>query len=387
MPESEDKTRLAPEAAPSKPAAPGRSHALEDALLELTGREASAGTHALSTFLENSPDPVVIFNEAGDIIAKNQRAAQLWDGKDDFIPSQLVNEVRKVGASGSLFHGEKKNHLIVIEAHDGRRYFLPTMFRLCENGNRSETALCHRAIACILKDETIWERSERIRKNLFASISHELNTPLTSARLALYLLAEQQIGQLNDNQRDLVDRAKQDLDREIISIQNIIDMIRADGIGQQASETEELNLHELIEETISDFEDQIKAMQLPVKRDYSSASPWILIERDTAKLVMHQLFTSIFKYTGEGAKLTIITVIEDGHCLLELITENDEQVDFPPEDIFTLEMESDRARQLRCADLGLRVAHEMIVPYGGTLNSQREANAGKLHFRFPRLKR
>ncbi len=360
------------------------STGLVETLRKLAGADPSQSTEALATFLENSPDPVLLFCNSGEIIAKNQRASEFWDGDDDFIPPRLLHEVTKVNASGSRFQEDKKSRLIPIDACGGRRYFLPTVFRLCENHeNNGGTACCHRVVACILKDETIWERSEQIRKNLLASISHELNTPLTSARLSLYLLSEQQIGELNENQSDLVERAKQDLDREILSIQNVLDMIRSDEVERDPSATEDLNLHELIEETIARLDAQIQSMHLPVQRNYSATSPWITMDRDTAELVLHQLFASILNYTEENAPLTVETSIEDGHCRLEITTKTDEQTDFLPDDLFTLGMESPRTRQLRCADLGLRIAHEMIAPHGGSIGSEYLETSGRLRFRFP----
>lgn len=181
----------------------------------------------------------------------------------------------------------------------------------------------------------------------------------------------------------MVERAKQDLDREIITIRNVIDMIRYKDSESDEANTERLNLNELAEEAIGGFETQIKELSHPIDRRYSVTSPWIKMERETAELVIYQLFASILKYSNEGARLQVASTIEKGDCVLELTTRDNEQVDFPPSDIFTLEMESHRTGKLRCADLGLRVAHEMVVPSGGALSSERSPTSGTLRFRFP----
>ncbi|HKK19114.1 MAG TPA: HAMP domain-containing sensor histidine kinase [Opitutales bacterium] len=356
---------------------------LEQVLKQLTGGTLCPCNRALINFLENSPDPVLLFDGNPELIGRNERAVELWDGVENFIPPRLLKEVAKVESSGESFHEEKKDRLIAIEASNGRRYFLPTVFPLIDAPAEPENGKNESIIACVLKDETIWERSERIRRNLLSSISHELNTPLTSARLALYLLAEQQIGELNSNQQELVERAKQDRDREIVTIQNVLDMIRAEDDLSGTGDTEVFNLHELIEEAINDFESQIRGLALPITRDYASSSPQIEMERETAELVMHQLFVSILKYTGDDAELRIVTSSDDDECSVELTTINGDQEDFPPEDLFSVELASERARRLRCADLGLRVAHEMIAPLGGALSSERFAKSGKLRLRFP----
>lgn len=156
------------------------SRELSPLLAEFSKSDRSIDHQALFAFFENSPDPILLFNEKAELIAKNQRAIQFWDGTEDFVPPQLISEVHKVEASDSPFHEDKKNRLITIDSRGEQRYFLPTVFPLFDKNTDCTGMRYQRVIACILKDETVWERSERIRQNLLASISHELNTPLTA---------------------------------------------------------------------------------------------------------------------------------------------------------------------------------------------------------------
>ena len=43
-----------------------------------------------------------------------------------------------------------------------------------------------------------------MKTNLVATVSHELKTPLTSIRMAVYLLLEERIGALNPKQTELL---------------------------------------------------------------------------------------------------------------------------------------------------------------------------------------
>ncbi|MFW6218318.1 MAG: hypothetical protein ACOC4K_04930, partial [Verrucomicrobiota bacterium] len=144
-----------PPARPSDRSQTGGEVATGELLRQLIGNPARPGDLALSTYLDNSPDPVLLFDENGEVIAKNRRALELWDGVDDFIPVQLINEVTEVDASGSPFREDKKDRLIAIESVAGRRYFLPTAFRLFDRSMMHAEAPFHSVIACILKDETV----------------------------------------------------------------------------------------------------------------------------------------------------------------------------------------------------------------------------------------
>ncbi len=68
-------------------------------------------------------------------------------------------------------------------------------------------------VAVILEDVTRMLLLDDVKSNLIATVSHELKTPLTSVRMALYLLHEKTVGELNEKQFDLTTAAKEDADR------------------------------------------------------------------------------------------------------------------------------------------------------------------------------
>jgi len=68
-------------------------------------------------------------------------------------------------------------------------------------------------VAVILEDITRMLLLDDIKSNLISTVSHELKTPLTSVRMALYLLVEKTLGPLTTSKRTLSRQARQDADR------------------------------------------------------------------------------------------------------------------------------------------------------------------------------
>jgi len=54
---------------------------------------------------------------------------------------------------------------------------------------------------------------DELKTNLVSTVSHELKTPLTSVRMALHLLLEESIGELNSKQSELLLAARDDSER------------------------------------------------------------------------------------------------------------------------------------------------------------------------------
>ena len=53
--------------------------------------------------------------------------------------------------------------------------------------------------AVILQDVTRFRLLDEVKTNLVSTVSHELKTPLTSVRMGLHLLLEENIGALNQS--------------------------------------------------------------------------------------------------------------------------------------------------------------------------------------------
>ena len=345
------------------------------------------GGRAFASFFENSPDPILLFSPSGEIVAKNNRALVFWDGKEHFMPATLIRQVTRSGQTGSRFQLSKKDQLVVIRTKGGPRFFLPSIFNLHPDSGEEDGR--KQLVACILKDETDWVRSENIRNNLLSSIHHELNTPLTSARVALYLLAEQQVGALNEIQAELVGRAKEDLDREIATIQNVLALMRSDNIesAKAKSSAEAVDLHDLLDEVVLEMQALTNSLNLTINRFYSDEAPQVRMERETVCLIVKQVFSCIIKYVEKEAVIDIVTIADENDCFLKLISSDPALVEALPDNLFALPIESKDMRRVQCVDLGLRVAHEIVREHGGEVSASQNPEAAVLTLRFHCSKR
>jgi signal transduction histidine kinase len=345
----------------------------------------------LEAFFRNSPDPIIFLNNQGEILEQNARASQFWSIKDlpGLLPRIFMDDVHKVARSGKPIHRRFKDEMIPLQCHDRVRYFLPSLFTISQvsnpaegdgSGRETETPL----IVAILRDETAWELSIRIRNNLLSSISHELNTPLTSARLSLYLLHEEKIGPLNETQRELVTSAKDDLDREILSIRELLDLIKKEGRLEAEGQAEKLLLDQLVRDALADLEESLRKKELELSGNIAEDLPLVRLDPETARTIIYQVLSLTIKESNLKDRIRIDAFRDDGQSVLQI--ENlggDDSLEQLPDDLFTYPLESPVIRSLGTQPLGLRLVHEMVESKGGSLHFKNTVQGRSLILEMP----
>ncbi len=97
----------------------------------------------------------------------------------------------------------------------------------------------------ILHDVTRFRLLDDVKTNLVATVSHELKTPLTSIRMAVYLLLEERIGALNPKQTELLIASRDDAERLLDLINNLLDLAKLES-GASVSERRAQDPQELV---------------------------------------------------------------------------------------------------------------------------------------------
>src|SRR5262249_56499971 len=77
-----------------------------------------------------------------------------------------------------------------------------------------------------LLDVTKFHLLDRLKSDMVSTVSHELKTPLTSVQMAVHLLLEEVVGPLTPKQVELLLAARQDADRILTMINDLLDLTR-----------------------------------------------------------------------------------------------------------------------------------------------------------------
>jgi signal transduction histidine kinase len=320
--------------------------------------------------LASFPDPIFVLNSQGAVEFRNPEADQLalkllFSGVMR-LPRKVDEKVEEVRASGidylpTLFKDAIKFHL------DGQdRYFLPRIV-LLRDENRETFG-----VAVILENVTRMLLLDDVKSNLISTVSHELKTPLTSVRMALYLLVEKTVGELNDKQLDLVVTAREDADRLLRTLNDLLDLAKLEQ-GPSQLQLMRCSPRDVVEATVRDAREIAGSSGVRIETQIAPNLPEVEIDRQRIAYVFSNLITNALKYGATGFSSSVIVKAELGRDRDEHPRVRFSVRDFGPgispehhEHIFERFYRVPGTNKTG-AGLGLSIAREVVVAHQGEI--------------------
>ena len=252
--------------------------------------------------LASFPDPIFVLNSQGAVEFRNpeadQLAVKLLFAGVTRLPKKVDDKVEEVRASGQDYLPTLVKDAIKFHLNGQDRYFLPRIV-LLRDENRETFG-----VAVILEDVTRMLLLDDVKSNLISTVSHELKTPLTSVRMALYLLVEKTVGSLNDKQMDLVVTAREDADRLLRTLNDLLDLAKLEQ-GPPQLQLVRLSPGELVHAAVHDTREIAHAAGIQVEAEIASDLPDVEIDRQRIAYVFSNLINNAIKYGGPKGTIQV----------------------------------------------------------------------------------
>jgi two-component system sensor histidine kinase GlrK len=156
---------------------------------------------------------------------------------------------------------------------------------------------------------------EQQKQKFLRTISHELKTPLTSLREGTGLLTDEVVGELNDEQREIVRLLQTSGWRLQSQIENLLNYNRIEG-QYFALNPRRLSFRALVDRVLAEHEIAIRARRLRVQTHLDKVHIWG--DEDMLKNVIDNLLSNAIKYSPVGAVMEISLRLERTHARLQV---------------------------------------------------------------------
>jgi len=156
----------------------------------------------------------------------------------------------------------------------------------------------------ILENVTRMLLLDDVKSNLISTVSHELKTPLTSVRMALYLLVEKTVGPLNEKQHDLVVTAREDADRLLHTLNDLLDLARLEQ-GPALLDLEPVLPAKLVEHAVHNAREVAQASNTTIESEIAPGLPEIRVDQQRIAYVFANLLTNAVKYSPPGSRVLV----------------------------------------------------------------------------------
>jgi signal transduction histidine kinase len=254
------------------------------------------------------PDPIIAFDSQGVINFKNPAAEKLLQKLrlDDQLPEQLTEQVESVLKGGDDYIPVSFANSICVRPDDKETFFLPRVI-----GIRGDKGAIFGG-AAILQNVTRLRLVDELKTNLVSTVSHELKTPLTSVRMALHLLLEETIGELNSKQSELLIAARDDSERLLSMINDLLDLARLES-GTAHMMIEPRTPGDLVSSAIAASKDVADRSRVRlVAAVAQEALPLVAVEWQQISHVFSNLITNAVKHSRPGDEVIVRAAREDG---------------------------------------------------------------------------
>ena len=332
--------------------------------------------------LTSAPDPLFVVDRDGGHEVRNPAAeelAKLPEFAGGKFPPGLAAPLARVLAIGEHDLPTGYDRTLTFRVGREERHYLP---RILAIGDRLTE---FKGAAIILQDVTKFRLLDDAKTNLVGTVSHELKTPLTSLRMAVYLLLEQKLAGLTAVQRDLLETARDDADRLLRILDNLLDLTRLEA-GASSLDRRDVVVADLLADIAGEARGFIEPAGQSLVVDLPAPLADAKLSLDTARLrhVFMNLLTNASKYSARGGKITLSAAQTEDRFIRFAV--RDEGPGIPADSLAHVFDRFYRApnQEKTGAGLGLAIAREIVVAHGGSIACASEAGRGaEFYFLLP----
>jgi signal transduction histidine kinase len=353
----------------------GRLRAYRDA----TQAKVMRTQRTMEATLTSAPDPLFVVSKEGGFEVRNPAAEEL-SRLPEFsggLPAALAGPLATVLATDEHYLPTDYGRVATFRVGREDRHYLPRILAIGDKLTEFKGA------ALILQDVTKFRLLDDAKTNLVGTVSHELKTPLTSLRMAVYLLLENTLGPLAPAQREMLESARDDADRLLRILDSLLDLARLEG-GAAALERRRVPAGSLLGAVADEARAFISAAgkRLVVREEPGVGE----VDVDSGRLrhVFINLLSNASKYSPAGGVITLgAAPAPQGFVRFSV---HDQGGAIPAE---ALPRIFDRfyrvpGQSTRGIGIGLAIAREIVVAHGGTIScSSTPAGGTEFHFLIP----
>jgi signal transduction histidine kinase len=225
----------------------------------------------------------------------------------------------------------------------------------------------------------------QLKANLISNVSHELRTPLAHIKGYAELMADGQLGVLNDEQSNALAVVRRATERLGRLIEDLIEFSSASRTGLALNLTPVV-LPDLLAEAIDRSREKASKAGVLLALEAAETLPRPLADRERLGWVVHQLLDNAIKFTPDSGRVTVRAAPDARAVLVEVA---DTGIGIPRERIREVfepfhQLDGSPTRRYGGTGLGLALVRLILDAHGAPLNVDSRVGEGtRITFTLP----
>ncbi len=341
----------------------------------------------MDAIVKNLQDGVMILDENKNVILANNSMISLTGLKEEDVLNRYApdiaarNDLVRTMISNLMAEerGEQSEEIkpIKIILNGKENYYSIEHINLelkSSGSNKNKLA----GYIIMLKNVTLYQERDTAKTNLIATVSHELKTPLSSINLSLKLLDDDRIGEINEEQKGLINSIRQQSTRLSKVVNELLDFSQAE-TGNIKLKITEIRPEDIVELAVVALMMFISEKNIRLETSVDESIYPINADLEKTVWVLVNIINNAIRYSPEGGKITVKAENENGFVKFLV---KDEGTGISEEDcqkVFDKFVQVGNGNS-KGSGLGLAISKEFVVAQGGKIWVESKLGEGSEFF-------
>jgi len=267
----------------------------------------------IDTLINNMNDPVIGLDESGQVLFMNNVALRIAGLNAENVIGRQVKDIAMQNdliktLVQDLFDKENKpRHLkpqpLKIYADNKESYFEKEIIpiKIIPTGEDEEKNIGN---VILLQNITPYKELDFAKTSFIANVSHELKTPISSIKMSLQLLENEQVGALNTEQQNLVESIKEDAGRLLKITGELLNMTQVES-GSIQMNVIPSDAKDIVEYAINANKSAAEQKQIKLKINLAGNLPKLLADNEKTSWVLTNLISNAIRYSYDNSVIDI----------------------------------------------------------------------------------
>ncbi|WP_286968758.1 sensor histidine kinase [Flavobacterium sp. UBA4854] len=329
----------------------------------------------LETLINNMNDPIIGLDNEGIVLFVNDEALKIIGLKSEDIIGKSASELAVSNdLIRSLILKEKetpKKQPLKIFAHGKESYFEKEIHNITITPTGEEKEI-NIGDVIILRNITLFKELDFAKTNFIATVSHELKTPIASIKLSLQLLENAKTGDMNDDQKQLVESIKDDSQRLLKITGELLNLSQLE-TGNIQLNIGKSNPHEIVKYAVEAVKVQADQKQIQLIVDADENLKNVKADAEKTGWVLINYLSNAIRYSSEKSTI-LIKLKEENNQMVFQVIDTGKGIDTRYKDKVFDKYFQIPGSQKSGTGLGLAISKEFIEAQNGSVGV--ESNLG-----------
>jgi len=339
------------------------------------------GKKRIETLINNMHDPVIGIDEDKKVLFANEEALKISGLKNEnFIGKQIqdiaVNNDLIRDLIKDLIHTDLKKgneNSIKIFADGKESYFEKEIIdiNIIPTGEQQSQLIGH---VIMLRNITLFKELDLAKTNFIGTVSHEFKTPISSMKMSLQLLENEDVGSLNKEQKQLLESITEDTDRILKITSELLNLAQVES-GNMQLNISAVNAADIVRNALEATKTQAEQKNIKIAISIADHLPEIQADSQKTTWVLINLLSNAIRYSYDNS-VVHLSLLKENNNVKFLVKDSGTGISEKYQNKIFERYFRVPGTQKEGTGLGLAICKEFIEAQGGSIEVESEPGTG-----------